>query len=232
MYSSASSGCKLINNVLIFNIEKWSLCSLWLLIGQMVIVDHHRGNVRGVRLPLGVPLPRTLLIYASYRSEVHQLCNLHITNPWTGCSMGGVVLLKILIFVKKMYVFKRTKKVRNCNFMKVFKAPKSPTGFSVHFTDICTNIGFGNLPFLSIYFVKNTRFPLWKHFQPSLLSVSTENSFLKLWFLQDFQKTPASAVSMKDHWNDLLFCCAEDIHSSSSSSRCLWRTRCSSTTAK
>lgn len=110
MYSSASSGCKLINNVLIFNIEKWSLCSLWLLIGQMVIVDHHRGNVRGVRLPLGVPLPRTLLIYASYRSEVHQLCNLHITSPWTGCSMGGVVLLKILIFVKKCMYLKEQKK--------------------------------------------------------------------------------------------------------------------------
>lgn len=44
--------------------------------------------------------------------------------------------------------------------------------------------------------------------------------------LPSFLEAPTStnAVSIKDHWNDLLFCCAEDIHSSSSNSiRRLWK---------
>lgn len=163
------------------------VCSLWLLIGQMVIVGHHRGDVLGFRLRLSVPLSRMALSCASYRSEVHQLCNLHITGPCTDrpCSMGRGALLKIPIFVKN-YALKWGKKDRNCNLMPLFRVQRVFLIF--HFIDICTNIGFSSLPFLSIYFVKNIRFPHRKPLQPSLLSVSTENSFLKLWFLQDFRK--------------------------------------------
>lgn len=77
-----------------------------------------------------------------------------------------------------------------CHFLKHCKIPWFFFFFNflVCFINICASMGSSNLPFLSMYFVRKTKFPHQKPFQPSLLSVSTENSFLELRLLQDFRK--------------------------------------------
>lgn len=185
MLSSASSGCKLIINNLIFS-SSWSLhrktasaaSDCWLFRRWLVTIIEATWwpqiTVAGTVASCGL----------QHAPPIVQRCIAQGQAMFNGSGSQ----LKILVFVKTCVLKWEKTKTGLVVLYHLLKSGRVLRVFLIFQSVLCTNIGLRFLLSLFICFVENIRFPPCKLFQPSLPSLSTKNNLLELWFFQVFRK--------------------------------------------